>query len=206
MTPEDQAKSLLPTLLALEGPRKLIAISGPPGAGKSTLAEALEVEIAALGRSVAVIPMDGFHLDNRLLEPRGILARKGSPQSFDAAGFVELVSRIADGQDVIYPVFDRDRDIAIAGASHLPADTEFVLFEGNYLLLKDEPWARLSAFWQFSVMTDPGLETLKARLLDRWLEQGLARTDARARRDQNDLPNALYVRENSQAADLMVAD
>jgi fructokinase len=60
--------------------------------------------------------MDGFHLDNRLLIARGLLARKGAPETFAASAFVHLVRRLKEEQEVVYPVFDRALDIAIAGA------------------------------------------------------------------------------------------
>ena len=148
--------------------------------------------------------MDGFHLDNAILMQRGLLDRKGSPASFDGAGFVHLVRRIAAGEDVIYPVFDRERDIAIAGAAHLPSDTEFVLVEGNYLLLKDPPWCDLRPLWTQAIAIDTPREVLAQRLLQRWLDHGLPAPQAAARRDANDMPNADLVLANSLPADLTI--
>lgn len=206
LQPEDIAKHQLPHLLALKGSRKLIAVAGAPGSGKSTISAALCSALLGAGRSVAVVPMDGFHLDNGLLRERGILHRKGSSASFDAAGFIHLIRRIANGEDVVYPVFDRDQDIAIAGAGHVPAETEFVLVEGNYLLLRDPPWDQLCTLWTLSIRVDTPLETIKARLLDRWTRQGLPEVQARARRDKNDLPNARLVLANSTDADVTLAN
>lgn len=202
--PEDTAQTTLPHLLALKGSRKLIAVAGPPGSGKSSVSAALCSALRQAGRSAAVVPMDGFHLDNAILMQRGLLDRKGAPPSFDAAGFVHLVRRIAAGEDVIYPVFNRDRDIAIAGAAHLPSDTEFVLFEGNYLLLKDAPWAELRPLWTQAIAIDTPREVLAHRLLQRWLDHGLPEAQAAARRDANDMPNADLVLANSLPADLTI--
>jgi len=196
------AEHALPRILNAPGNRKLIAIAGPPGSGKSTVSERLCAGLRAQGRSADVVPMDGFHLDNRVLEPRGLLPRKGAPDSFDAAGFAAIVARIARGEDVVFPVFDRSRDIAIAGAGFLPASVEFVLFEGNYLLLRDAPWAELAAHWGYTVMIDPGQQVLASRLLQRWLEAGLPEAQARAKCDLNDLPNAVLTRDRSRPADL----
>ncbi|WP_071673732.1 nucleoside/nucleotide kinase family protein [Nioella nitratireducens] len=204
--PEDIAQTTLPRLLSLGGERKIIAVAGPPGSGKSTISAALCDALTGAGRSAAVVPMDGFHLDNRLLGPRGLQSRKGSPDSFDADGFVQLIRRIGSGRDVIYPLFDRDRDIAIAGAGHLPPEVEFVLVEGNYLLLDRAPWSGLSPLWSFTLKVDTPLDRLKGRLRDRWVEQGLSESDACARRDANDLPNAELVLSNSRDADLTISN
>ena len=67
-------------------PRFIVAIAGPPGAGKSTLADALHEELTRRGEKSAVLPMDGFHMDNGILEERGLLKRKGAPETFDVRG------------------------------------------------------------------------------------------------------------------------
>jgi pantothenate kinase-related protein Tda10 len=97
--------------------RFIIAIAGPPGAGKSTLADALCDALRARGETAAVLPMDGFHMDNGILEERGLLSRKGAPETFDVRGFLDIVSAVLEGgQEVLVPVFDRSREIAIASA------------------------------------------------------------------------------------------
>ena len=136
----------------LIGSRKIIAISAPPAAGKSTVAEAVVASLTAMGKTAALVPMDGFHLDNAVLERVGTLARKGAPETFDADRFVHLISRIASGTDTVYaPVFDRSRDIAVAGAQLVPNNAEFVIVEGNYLMLNAAPWDQLRQFWTLSV-------------------------------------------------------
>ena len=53
--------------------RRLIAIAGPPTAGKSTLAETLQNVLNKTRNAIATtVPMDGFHLDNRLLALSGL--------------------------------------------------------------------------------------------------------------------------------------
>ena len=83
--------------LPLRGRRRLVAIAGAPTSGKSTLAERLVEE---LGPRAALVPMDGFHLDNRVLDERGLRPRKGAPETFDAAGFVRLVNALRQKDEV----------------------------------------------------------------------------------------------------------
>lgn len=202
MQPEAMARTAQAALADLPAGRKMVALAGPPAAGKTTVSRLLCDRLNADGRSAVVLPMDGFHLDNRLLETRGLLDRKGAPETFDAAGFARAVARAAAGEPLVFPVFDRRRDIAIAGAGFLPAETEFVLVEGNYLLLDTDPWAALAAMWDFAIWIDAPEADLEQRLVQRWRDEGLDEAQARARAVNNDLPNAQMIMARRGACDL----
>ncbi|MEM1065186.1 MAG: nucleoside/nucleotide kinase family protein [Pseudomonadota bacterium] len=180
--------------------RHRVCVVGAPGSGKSTFAAALVRRLAQRRATAALVPMDGFHLDNAILAARGLLARKGAPETFDAHGFIAMVERLGRDEEVFVPVFDRARDIAIAGASAITADTGIAVIEGNYLLLKEAPWSALHDMWDFSVYLDESEDILRRRLIQRWLDHGLSIDAARRRAETNDLPNARRVLENSQQA------
>ncbi len=181
--------------------RRLIAIAGAPASGKTTLAAELA---EALGARAILVPMDGFHLDNRILDARGLRPRKGAPQTFDGAGFVHMIRRLASEDEVVIPVFDRARDIAIAGASVVGPETEIAVVEGNYLLLDEQPWRALRPLWDLSVYLKVPEDTLRARLIQRWLDHGLNPQAAEARATSNDLPNALHIARHSSEADIVL--
>lgn len=188
-------------IAAHHGPsRLLVAIAGPPGAGKSTLAEALAAQIAG----AAVVPMDGFHLDNGILEARGLLARKGAPETFDVAGFGALVARLKAEDEVVIPVFDRCRDLAVAGARMIGPEARILLVEGNYLLLNEAPWRGLARFWDVTIAIEVPLAVLEARLTQRWRDHGLSEAAAVARAMGNDIPNARRVVAGSARADVTI--
>lgn len=136
--------ALVDRLLAMVagGGRHLVGITGPPGAGKSTLAEAV---VRRLGGHARRVPMDGFHLTNAELERLGSRQRKGAPDTFDAHGYVALLRRLRDsGDDVVYaPEFHRALEEAVAGAIPVPREVPVVVTEGNYLLLQHGPWAQV---------------------------------------------------------------
>lgn len=64
--------------------------------------------------AAAILPMDGYHYDDLLLEARGDRPRKGASHTFDVDGFHAMLTRLAanDGRDVVVPVFDRSFEIA----------------------------------------------------------------------------------------------
>ncbi len=191
---------------AAGSPRLLVAISGPPGSGKSTLAEALERELVARGVPTSVLPMDGFHMDNAVLEERGRLARKGAPDTFDVRGLIDIVRAVRAGGEVLVPVFDRSRELAIAAARTIPAGPRIVLAEGNYLLLEDEPWSALAPLFDLTVMIAPPADELRRRLEARWRGFGLGEAEVAAKVEQNDLPNGRLVLSRSRKADFVFGD
>ena len=191
--------------LAAGDARSFVGISGAPGSGKSTLAGRLleHLGVEAPGRA-AILPMDGFHYDDLYLGPKGLLSRKGAPETFDIDGFRSTLSRFADGsgRSVAVPVFDRTIEIARAGARVIGPETRLVIVEGNYLLLDRPGWRDLRHHFDLTVSLDVPLEVLEARLLDRW---GSLQPEAAGRKvEENDLPNAMLVISDSVAPDMRI--
>lgn len=184
--------------------RRLIAVAGAPGSGKSTLSEVLIDGLLERGHSAVLMPMDGFHLDDRLLEPRGLLPRKGAPETFDFDGFASTLRRVRDEPCVILPVFDRSREIAIAGAQEIRPETRIVVVEGNYLCFDEMPWRTLMEFWDLAVFLDVPMDELERRLIDRWLSHGFDPAAAEAKARGNDIANAVRVQRSITRVDLII--
>ena len=63
--------------------------------------------------------------------------------------------RIRSGEpDIAIPVFDRSMELSRAGAAIIGSDVKFVLVEGNYLLLDEQPWSGLGSLFDFSIFVD----------------------------------------------------
>ena len=185
--------------------RVIIGIAGAPGAGKSTLAEAV---IRAYGAGAVLIGMDGFHLAQCVLDGLGLAGVKGAPQTFDAAGYLSLLQRLRTpqpGVTVYAPEFRRAIEEPIAGAVAVPPTAEVVLTEGNYLLLTAEPWpqvrAQLTEAW---FLDTPHPERID-RLVRRHVQFGRPPAVARERAQLgSDARNALQVYEAHDRADLLL--
>ena len=134
-------------------------------------------------------------------------ARKGAPQTFDTEGLATLLSQIKTAQtDTPVPVFDRDRDAVIEGASTVAATARFVLIEGNYLLLTRPGWRDLYPFFDLSIRIDTPEATLRERLTQRWQDQGVATDEIIRRVEENDLPNGRLITREGRPADLVIRD
>jgi pantothenate kinase len=201
-------EALAPDLLAraAKTDRLIVAIAGPPGSGKSTASASLCTAInMAQADTAVVVPMDGFHLDNAILDAMDLRKRKGSPPTFDSAGFEVLLQRLRNqNEDIAIPLFDRKLDLARAGAGIVKADQRILLVEGNYLLLDQPPWDRLAPLFDVTIFLEVDRIELENRLVQRWLGYGHNVGSAQARALANDMPNAELVLERSRAADYTV--
>lgn len=178
---------------------RLLGITGSPGSGKSTLAAALHQQLG-----LAILPMDGFHYADVELARRGLLDRKGAPETFDAEGYAALLRRVRAGEeDVVAPMFERDLEQPLAGAIPVPASGT-VVTEGNYLLLDEPRWRtvreQLDAVWHLVLDETVRVE----RLVARHVAFGKTPAAARAWVERVDQANARLVEACRDRADLVV--
>ncbi|NHZ91509.1 nucleoside/nucleotide kinase family protein [Massilia sp. CCM 8733] len=201
----DSLLALLHTRLALEPGRRLIlGLAGPPGAGKSSLAQALAHALP--GRAV-VVPMDGFHLAGSELERLGLAARKGAADTFDSAGYVALLQRLRQrrpGQVIYAPDYRRDLHEAVAGAIAVAPECELVITEGNYLLLDQGNWSEVRALLDLAWYVDPDPLLRRQRLEQRHVRFGSSVEQARLWIEQTDEPNARLIESTRRRADLLL--
>jgi pantothenate kinase len=150
--------------------------------------------------------MDGYHYDDRVLIDRGLRARKGAPETFDGLGLFHMLDRLKRNEEdeVAVPVFDRDLEIARAGARIIPRGVRWLIVEGNYLLLDDAPWSRLRPMFDVTVAVEASEDTLRRRLVGRWRGYGLSPSEIEAKVEGNDLPNARAVVSRSGPADFVL--
>jgi pantothenate kinase len=187
--------------------RIVCAVAGAPGSGKSTLAEELVSRLNAREPGcAALLPMDGFHYDDLHLVPAGLRPRKGAPETFDVGGLRHMLRRLRarDEAAVAVPVFDRDLEIARAGARLIPRAVRIIVAEGNYLLLTQPPWDGLRPLFDVTAMIDVPEDILRARLTARWRGYGLSPAEIAAKVEGNDLPNGARVRNESAPADFVI--
>ena len=187
----------------LERDRALLGICGAPAAGKSTLAERL---VTALGPASIHIGMDGFHLAQVELRRLDRTERKGAPDTFDAAGYVNLLRRLRERPDeVVYaPGFRRDLEEPVAGAVPVPPSVRLVVTEGNYLLLRESPWDRVRPLLDEVWFLAPDEDDRRQWLIDRHRAFGRSLEQARERTFGSDERNAVLINATRAAADLVV--
>jgi pantothenate kinase len=204
----DRARGLV------DGSRRVIlGVTGPPGAGKTTMVEGLldllrGTPPAGLPADdwVAHLPMDGFHLADIELERLGSSQRKGAPDTFDAAGYLSILRRIReDTPGVVYaPAFERILEQPVAASIPIPSAARLVVTEGNYLLLPEGDWPQIRATLDEVWYLDLDDQERTRRLIDRHVEFGKDAAYATAWVNGTDQANAELVISTKARADLVI--
>ena len=185
--------------------RVLIGIIGKPGAGKSTLSRFLMTKLPK--EFVTVVPMDGYHLSNKVLKDLKRADRKGAPDTFDVAGFISLIKRIRSEQtqSIYYPIFDRAIEESISAQGVVTSATKVVIIEGNYLLYDGGGWEVVNDLLDESWMVDVDDDKRIARLIQRHISYGKSPEAAKAWAKGTDEANAQLIERGRNRADFVVA-
>lgn len=189
--------------------RIVIGIVGCPGSGKSTLAELLVNRLNAddLQNPIAqILPLDGFHLANDVLENLGLRELKGIPDTFDAEAYIQKLKEAKQDPPKILkaPRFDREIEASIEDGIYISPETKVIITEGNYLLLESEPWAQIADLLDdcWYLRADP--QILTERLIERHMTGGRGRDQAIEKVQSTDLPNARLVEVTKVRAQMLV--
>lgn len=197
--------------------RLIVYLAAPPGSGKTTLSQFLEVlyQKQDLPYTFKAVSIDGFHYNREYLmnywtemDGKNILLNsvKGSPESFDLNALKEKVEVLTNENTVQWPVYDRNlHDVS---EENILVDADIVLVEGNYLLLDEPGWNELKDSADLTVFIEAKEEVLKPRLIERKIMGGLSLDQATAFYEQSDRRNVLRVLERSGKPDvrLMVSE
>ncbi|EEU34034.1 uncharacterized protein NECHADRAFT_49961 [Fusarium vanettenii 77-13-4] len=183
--------------------RVIIAIAGPPGSRKSTIAQEVARTVATLpdGPLITSISADGFHLSldtlRTFLNSKELIARRGAPWTFDGDAVVKLIRRLQNSPDQIItaPTFDHEKKDPAPDGLMIGPEIQVCLVEGNYLLSNEAPWDAIAGLL---VTVDHDIAI--RRVANRHLKAGIENTMEKAveRTLNNDMRNGDFVMRTSQ--------
>jgi pantothenate kinase len=184
--------------------RQIIGVVGAPGSGKSTLAELVAAELGT--ELCLVVPMDGFHLAQKIIEGTPLADRRGALDTFDVGGYLSLLQRLTlRNEPIVYaPYFRRGLEEPIGSGIAIPSEIPIVITEGNYLLADQEPWNHIRDYLTETWFVDTPRDVRLQRLIDRHVAFGKNREAATTWALGPDEANAEYVESTKRHADRLI--
>jgi type I pantothenate kinase len=156
----------------------VIGVAGSVAVGKSTTARLLQTLLTATPGQprVDLVTTDGFLLPNAALEARGLMGRKGFPESYDRRALVRFLADVKSGrQEVAAPVYDHQAYDVVPGARQVVDRPDILVLEGLNVLQAGRradgsaPEVFLSDFFDFSVYVDAAESDIQQWYVDRFL-------------------------------------
>ncbi len=182
----------------------VIGITGPPGAGKSTVAQS----IANIIPDSIVVPMDGYHYTKAKLntfdDPKEAFRRRGAHWTFDGEKFVHDLEQLKSHRSGKFPSFDHGVGDPVEEDITVTTHHKVVLVEGNYLLLDIEPWKQIKGILDFTYFINCDESILRDRVIKRHMKTGRSEEEAIERVETNDILNAREIQLAISRADKVI--
>lgn len=211
-------KVFLPLLKQLQQLQKekkrriIVFMAAPPAVGKTTLCEFLEhlskqdqelTDIQSLG-------LDGFHYHSDYINSHDAVVLgekvpmkqvKGCPETYDTEKLRQKLEKIKT-EDILWPIYDRNLHDVVE--DQIKVEKNIILIEGNWLLLKEEPWKTMQQYADYKILILAEEEMLKERLISRKEKGGLSREEAVAWYQNSDSKNVKRVLKDSLKGELLL--
>ncbi|MCU1603800.1 MAG: coaA [Modestobacter sp.] len=155
----------------------VIAVAGSVAVGKSTTARLLQALLAAGPDTprVDLVTTDGFLLPNAVLKSRGMLARKGFPESYDRRALLRFLADVKSGRaEVSAPLYSHQAYDVLPGERQVVDSPDVLVLEGLNVLQAGGASGRvpdvfLSDFFDFSVYVDAAESDIEQWYVERFL-------------------------------------
>ena len=155
----------------------IIGLAGSVAVGKSTTARVLRALLARWPShpSVAIVTTDGFLFPNAVLESRGLMHRKGFPESYDRAALVRFLADLKAGQPEVHaPVYSHQRYDVVPGMTQVVRQPNVVIVEGLNVLQAPPPAQAeqqlfASDFFDYSIYVDADEPDIEFWYVERFL-------------------------------------
>jgi type I pantothenate kinase len=166
----------------------VIGVAGSVAVGKSTTSRVLQELLARWPQHprVELVTTDGFLFPNRTLEERGLMDRKGFPESFDRRALLDFVARAKSGDNHLEtPVYSHIAYDIVPEEVRVLMRPDILIVEGLNVLQAGDSGAFVSDYFDFSIFVDADTAHIRKWYVERFLtlrDTSFTQSDAYFRR------------------------
>ena len=149
----------------------VIGVAGSVAVGKSTTARLLQVLLERWDThpKVDLVTTDGFLYPTRNLQERGLMSRKGFPESYDRRALMRFVTDVKSGKEVVRaPLYSHVSYDIVPNEYQMVHQPDILILEGLNVL-QTGPTLMISDLFDFSVYVDARVETIEKWYINRFL-------------------------------------
>jgi type I pantothenate kinase len=150
----------------------IVGVAGSVAVGKSTISRVLQALLARWPDhpKVDLITTDGFLYPNAVLDERGLMERKGFPESYDRRALLSFIAGAKGGDEVLeVPVYSHIRYDIVVDETRVISQPDILIVEGLNVLQAGDTGAFVSDYFDFSIFVDADPENIRAWYIDRFL-------------------------------------
>lgn len=198
--------------------RLMIGIGGPPGSGKSYVAEQINWIISkgiVPGCYSATLPMEGFYFPHHYLrhnyrntsQGKVLLADvKGGPDTFDTVNMKEHLARLRsmEEEDIYWPGFAPEYNDILPRHYRVHQTINVVIVQGDFLLLDRGPFTGIPSMFDVTIYIESPAAAIISHLMQRRIRNGETELEAKEALKKVDLPNARIAESTRTRADLII--
>lgn len=198
--------------------RLMIGIGGPPGSGKSYVAEQINWIIGKgviPGCYATTLPMEGFYYPHQYLRQHYRTASqgkisladvKGGPDTFDTVNLKEHLLRLRkqDDDDFYWPGFSPEYNDVLPRHYRVHSTINVILVYGDFLLLDRGPFTGVPGLFNTTIYVESPAAAIISHLMQRRIRNGETELEAKESLKKIDLPNARIAESTRTQADLIL--
>jgi len=156
----------------------IIGVAGSVSVGKSTTSRVLKALLSRWRENskVSLVTTDGFLYPNAILEEKGLMLKKGFPQSYDIHKLLQFVSDIKSGkQEVVAPKYSHQIYDIVPDENEIIRQPDILILEGLNVLQsgmdypKSKPRVFVSDYLDFSIYVDAEEDLLEEWYISRFM-------------------------------------
>jgi type I pantothenate kinase len=150
----------------------VIGVAGSVAVGKSTISRVLQQLLSQWPQhpQVELVTTDGFLYPNAVLEEKGLMDRKGFPESYDRRALLDFIDAAKSGKAPLeVPVYSHFAYDVVAGETRVLSNPDILIVEGLNVLQAGDSGVFVSDYFDFSIFVDADLDAVRKWYVERFI-------------------------------------